>query len=90
MTVKVVKGDGGVLASNLSEDGLAAGVGVDEVGYVVDFAVDYEPHRVFGVMLSHLIAGERLGHGGGGYRKVVFFTKEGRIERNFHLKRNEA
>lgn len=63
VAVQVVKGRGGVLAGDLLEDALAAGVGVDEVGQVVDGAVDDAPEGVFGGVAAHLFAGEGLGRG---------------------------
>lgn len=64
VAVEVVEGRGGVLAGDLPEDALAAGVGVDEVGEVVDDVVDDAPERVFGGVLANLFAGEGLCWGG--------------------------
>lgn len=51
MAVEVVEGFGRVLAGDLTEDDFAAGVGVDEVGDVVDVVVDDEPEVFFGGVL---------------------------------------
>ena len=58
--VEVVEGRGGVLAADLAEDGLTTGVGVEELGDIVDNGVDDEPGAVLGVVLLDLLAGEGL------------------------------
>lgn len=60
VAVEVVEGRGGVLAGDLLEHALAAGVGVDELGQVVDGAVDDAPEGVFGGVVANLFAGEGL------------------------------
>jgi hypothetical protein len=52
MSVQVVEGFCGICAGDLGEDDGAAGVGVDEVGQVVDFVVDDCPEVFFGVVLG--------------------------------------
>lgn len=65
VAVEVIKGRRGVLAGDLAEDRLAAGVGVDEVAEVIDGAVDDAPEGVVRRVLAHLVAGKGLvGHGG--------------------------
>lgn len=63
VAVEVVEGRGGVLAGNLLEHALAAGVGVDELGQVVDGAVDDAPQGIFGGVVANLLAGEGLCRG---------------------------
>lgn len=63
VAVEVVEGRGGVLAGDLLEHALAAGVGVDELGQVVDGAVDDAPQGVFGGVVANLFAGEGLCRG---------------------------
>lgn len=41
--MEVVEGFGGILAGDLTEDNFASGVGVDEIGDIVDFVVDDDP-----------------------------------------------
>lgn len=60
VAVEVVEGRGGVLAGDLAEDALAAGVGVDEVCEVVDDVVDDAPEGVLGRVVADLFAGEGL------------------------------
>lgn len=60
VAVEVVEGRGGILTGNLLEDALAAGVGVDEFGEVVDDVVDDAPEGVFGGVVANLFAGEGL------------------------------
>lgn len=60
VAVEVVEGRGGILAGDLAEDALAAGVGVDEVCEVVDDVVDHAPEGVFGGVVANLFAGEGL------------------------------
>lgn len=64
VSVEVVKGDGGVGAGDLAEDGLTTGVGIEEVGDIVDLAVNDEPHVILARVLGDLVAGEGLGHDG--------------------------
>jgi hypothetical protein len=52
MSVQVVEGFCGICAGDLGEHDGAAGVGVDEVGQVVDFVVDDCPEVFFGVVLG--------------------------------------
>lgn len=63
VTVKVVEGRGGILASNLLENALATGVGVDELGQVVDGVVNDAPQGVFGGVVANLFASEGLCRG---------------------------
>lgn len=60
VAVEVVEGRGGILAGDLAEDALAAGVGVDKVCEVVDDVVDDAPEGVFGGVVANLFAGEGL------------------------------
>lgn len=60
VAVQVVEGARGILAGDLAEDGLAAGVGVDEVGEVVDGAVDDTPEGVFRGVRADILAGISL------------------------------
>lgn len=60
VAMQVVEGGRGVLAGDLAQHRLAAGVRVEEVAYIVHLAVDDEPDRVLGVVLGDLVARERL------------------------------
>ena len=60
--VEVVEGGGGVGAGDLDEHDGTAGVGVDEVGEVVDAVVDDAPEGVRAVVGGDFVAGVGLGH----------------------------
>lgn len=51
VTVQVVEGLCGVLASDLCEDDVAAGMCVEEVGQIVDLVVDNDPKIIFAGVL---------------------------------------
>jgi hypothetical protein len=57
LSVKVVEGLRGILSGNLAEDDFAAGVGVEEVGDIVDFVVDDDPEVLLGGVLWHGLEG---------------------------------
>lgn len=68
LSVQVVEVDRGILASNLAKHDTPAGVGIDEIGQIIDFVVDDTPQGVFGGVLGDLFTGEGLGHDDdGGY-----------------------
>lgn len=70
VSVEVVEVDSGILAGDLAQDSLTTGMGVEELGDIVDNRVDNEPDGVLGVaVLGDLVAGEGLG--GGGKRHLV-------------------
>lgn len=60
VSVQVVEGSGGILAGNLLEDGLATGMGKDELGEVVDGVVNHAPERILRSVLAHLVTGKGL------------------------------
>lgn len=73
MTVEVVEGGGGILASDLTEDGFTARMGVEEVGEIVYGRVDDAPGRVVGGVTANLVAGVGLGgRWHGSTRSIVF------------------
>lgn len=71
LSVEVVEVDGGVLAGDLSEHDAPTGVGVNEIGEVIDFVVDDAPQGVFGGVFCDFFTGEGLGHDGGCRRRYL-------------------
>lgn len=63
MAVEVVEGGGGILAGYLLKDGLAARMGIDEVGEVVDRAVNHTPEGVVRGVIADLFPRERVVYG---------------------------
>lgn len=51
VAMEVVEGFGGILACDLTENDFASWVGVDEIGYIVDFVVDDDPEVILGSVL---------------------------------------
>ena len=61
--VQVVECGRGIFARYLSQNGLPARMGVEELGNIVDHRVDNKPHAILSVMFGDLLAGEGLGGG---------------------------
>ena len=65
LAVQVIEVDCGIFSGDLGEHHAATGVGVEEIGQVVDAVVDDAPHGVFGIALGNFLAGKCFGHHAG-------------------------